>query len=218
MQSNLESIGQKKPTFIEEARRRQIVETAIQTIAAHGYSQASLAEIAKKAGISKGVISYYFDGKDELIEEILRSLLRKPAEFVKERVASAETALEKLSAYVAANFEFMKAHRVGYVALVALWGQRYGAGEESSLNAEAYEPSRHYLAHILEEGRRTGEMRPLPVRATASLVQAAIDGVMLQWVFDEKAVDLDMARDEVIEMLTRHVAPVTQEGSEGERK
>ncbi len=212
MQSNIESIGQKKPSFIEEARRRQIVETAIETIAAHGYSQASLAEIAKKAGISKGVISYHFDGKEELLDEILRSLLRKPAEFVKERVDSAGTALEKLGAYVAANFEFMKSHRVGYVALVALWGQRYGAGDESSLNAEAYEPSRHYLAHILEEGRKTGEMRPLPVRTTASLVQAAIDGVMLQWVFDEESIDLDVARDEVTEMLTRHVAPERNEG------
>jgi AcrR family transcriptional regulator len=212
MQSNLESVGQKKPSFIEEARRRQIVETAIETIATHGYSQASLAEIAKKAGISKGVISYHFDGKEELLDEILRSLLRKPAEFVKERVDSAGTALEKLRAYVAANFEFMKSHRVGYVALVALWGQRYGAGDESSLNAEAYEPSRHYLAHILEEGRKTGEMRPLPVRTTASLVQAAIDGVMLQWVFDEDSIDLDVARDEVTEMLTRHVAPEIDEG------
>ena len=208
MQSNLGTAGQRKPSFIEEARRRQIVETAIQTIATQGYSQASLSEIAKKAGISKGVISYHFRGKEELIEEILRSLQKKPAEFVKERVASAGTALEKLAAYVAANFEFMKAHRVGYVALVALWGQRYGAFEESSLNAEAYEPSRHYLAHILEEGRKTGEMRPLPVRTTASLVQAAIDGVMLQWVFDEKSIDLDVACDEVTEMLTRHVAPV----------
>jgi AcrR family transcriptional regulator len=207
MQSNLESVGQKKPSFIEEARRRQIVEIAIQTIASQGYSQASLAEIAKKAGISKGVISYHFDGKGELFEEILRSLLRKPAEFVKARVASAGTALEKLRAYVTANFEFMKDHRVGYVALVALWGQRYGAVDESSLNADAYEPSRHYLAHILEEGRKTGEMRPLPVRTTASLVQGAIDGIMLQWVFDENAIDLDVARDEVIEMLTRHVAP-----------
>lgn len=202
MQSNLRSVGQRR-SFIEEKRRSQIVDIAIQTIATQGFSQASLAEIAKEAGISKGVISYHFDGKEELVEEILRSLLRKPAEFVKERVARAETPLEKLRAYIEANFDFMKANRVGYVALVDLWGQRDSG--HNSLNADAYEPSRHYLAHILEEGQESGAMRSFPVMPTASLIQGAIDGVMLQWVFDEKAIDPDVARDEVVRMVLRHV-------------
>lgn len=203
MQSNLKSVGQRRPSFIEEKRRTQIVDIAIETIATQGFSQASLAEIAKKAGISKGVISYHFDGKEELVEEILRSLMRKPADFVKERVSRAAAAAEKLRAYVEANFDFMKANRVGYVALVDLWGQRDSG--RNSLNADAYEPSRHYLAHILEEGQRRGEMRAFPVMATASLIQGAIDGVMLQWVLDEKAVDLDVARDEVVKMVLCHV-------------
>ena len=203
MESNLKSIGQRRPSFIEEKRRSQIVEIAIQTIATQGFSQASLAEIAKKAGISKGVISYHFDGKEDLVEEILRSLLRKPAEFVKERVSRAETALEKLRAYIEANFEFMKLNRVGYVALVDLWGQR--DGRHNSLNVDAYEPSRHYLAHILEEGQRTGKMRAFPLVPTASLIQGAIDGVMLQWVLHEKSIDLDTARDEVVKMILSHV-------------
>jgi len=203
VQSNLKSVGQRRPSFIEEKRRTQIVDIAIETIATQGFSQASLAEIAKKAGISKGVISYHFDGKEELVEEILRSLMRKPADFVKERVSRAAAAAEKLRAYVEANFDFMKANRVGYVALVDLWGQRDSG--RNSLNADAYEPSRHYLAHILEEGQRRGEMRAFPVMATASLIQGAIDGVMLQWVLDEKAVDLDVARDEVVKMVLCHV-------------
>jgi BetI-type transcriptional repressor, C-terminal len=131
---------------------------------------------------------------------------------VKDRVARETTALAKLRAYVAANFEFMKAHRVGYVALVDLWGQRDAAGERNPLNADAYEPSRHYLAHILEEGRKTGELRAVPVRTTASILQAAIDGVMLQWVFDENAIDLDVARDEVTEMVTSYVKPLAEKG------
>jgi AcrR family transcriptional regulator len=192
VQPNLRSVGQRRPSFIEEKRRSQIVEIAIQTIATQGFSQAS----------------FHFDGKEDLVEEILRSLLRKPAEFVKERVSLAETALEKLRAYIEANFEFMRMNRVGYVALVDLWGQRDGG--HNSLNADAYEPSRHYLAHILEEGQRTGEMRALPVMPTASLIQGAIDGVMLQWVLDEKAIDLDVARDEVVRMVSHHVQGETK--------
>ncbi|MFQ5788891.1 MAG: TetR/AcrR family transcriptional regulator [Acidobacteriota bacterium] len=207
MRINSQPAGQnrKRPTFIEEARRRQIVKTAIETIAARGFSQASLAEIARKAGISKGVISYHFAGKEELIEEILACLLWEPAEFIKERVNRCESALDKLRAYVEANFEFMESHRDNYVALVDLWGRRGGSVDHDHFNAEAYEPSRRYLGRILDMGKETGEFRSLPLLTTASLIQASIDGVMLQWVFDEGAIDLRASRDELVEMWSDYV-------------
>ena len=207
MRSNLRPVGQKspqKPSFIEGARRRQIVATAIETIATEGFSQASLAQIARKAGISKGVISYHFAGKEELVDEILASLLREPATFIKERVSHCDSALDKLRAYVEANLEFMETHRHHYVALVDLWGRR-GAGDHNPFNADAYEPSRHYLGHILEAGQQSGELRSVPVKTAASLIQGAIDGVMLQWVFDAEAVDLKSSREEILEMMTRYV-------------
>jgi AcrR family transcriptional regulator len=212
MRPNIGTVRQRKPTFIEEARRRQIVDTAIQTIATRGFSQTSLAEIARDAGISKGVISYHFSGKEELIEEILRSLLREPAEFVKERVNRAEGALEKLGAYVGANFEYMASHREEYVALVELWGLRGDHLDHGKLDAEAYEPSRHYLGRILEDGIEAGEIRPLPLETTASLIQATIDGLMLQWVLDETAIDLGAACEQVVEMIMQHVSPRTGPG------
>jgi AcrR family transcriptional regulator len=204
MRSDSETGGQGRPSFIEEARRRQIVDTAIRTIATRGYSQASLAEIAREAGISKGVISYHFEGKTELIQEILSRLLREPAEFIKRRVDSRERALDKLRAYVTANFEFMKTHRDHYVALVDLWESR-GSADANRFSAEAYEPSRTYLSRILESGEQSGEFRRMSHRTVASVIQAAIDGVMLQWVFDESAVDLDACRDQVLEMVTLYV-------------
>ena len=124
MRSDSDTAGQGKSSFIEEARRRQIVETAIRTIATRGYSQASLAEIARRAGISKGVISYHFEGKEELVAEILSRLLREPTDFIKNRVDAADRAMDRLRAYVTANFEFMKTHRDNYVALVDLWESR----------------------------------------------------------------------------------------------
>ncbi len=205
MGSDFKPAGTRPVSFIEEARRSQIVETAIRTIAHHGISQASLAEIAREAGCSKGVISYHFNGKEELIEEILSYLLREPAEYIKERVSRAETTLGKLRAYVEANFEFMQTHRDGYVALVDLWGSRGANRDKNRFNAEAYEPSRHYLANILEAGRKTGELRELSALTTASLIQAAIDGIMIQWVFDPEAIDLKPCSNEIVEMVSRHV-------------
>ena len=58
--------GGENRTFIETARRAQIVAAAIDTIADVGYAQASFARIAERLGISRGLISYHFTGKDEI--------------------------------------------------------------------------------------------------------------------------------------------------------
>jgi len=223
MRSNSQPGRQARSSFIEEARRRQIVETAIRTIARRGYSHASLAEIAREAGISKGVISYHFEGKDDLIEAILARLLREPAEFIKKRVDACDTALAKLQAYIRANFEFMQANRTGYVALVDLWESRDSSRGRNQFNADAYEPSRRYLSRILEAGQRQGEFRRLEPHTAASVIQASIDGVMLQWVFDERAIDLDACREEILAMISRNLSASTTSagepvgsGSEGE--
>ncbi|MDX1389276.1 MAG: TetR family transcriptional regulator, partial [Acidobacteriota bacterium] len=165
-------------SFIEEARRKQIVDKAIVIIAHRGYSQASLSEIARAVGCSKGVISYHFEGKEELVEEILSRLLREPAAFIKERVDAEKTALDKLRAYVEANFEYMQDHRDHYVALVDLWGSRGWSEGRNRFDADAYGPSRTYLSHIFELGENTGQLRELPKNTMASVVQAVIDGVM----------------------------------------
>ncbi|MED3728967.1 TetR/AcrR family transcriptional regulator [Priestia endophytica] len=46
------------------------MECAIKTIAKVGYAQVSLGKISKRAKISKGVISYYFANKEELLEQV----------------------------------------------------------------------------------------------------------------------------------------------------
>ena len=108
MRSNSRLNGQRSESFIEKARRKQIVDTAIRTIASRGYSQTSLAEIAREAGISKGVISYHFEGKGDLVEEILARLMQEPADYIKRLVDVQAAAADKLRAYIAANFEFAK--------------------------------------------------------------------------------------------------------------
>ncbi len=206
MRSDSDMGGQPAPkTFVEEARRRQIVDTAIGIIADRGMSSASLAEIAKGVGCSKGVISYHFAGKDELIEEILSRLLREPAEFIKARVDACHRAADKLRAYVQGNFDFMRDHRNHYLALVELWGKRSSPLGHNRFNSDVYEPSRKYLTRILEAGQAAGEIRDLALSTMSSVIQGTIDGVMLQWVFDATAVDLDAAVTEIVDMIGTHV-------------
>src|SRR3954463_11785967 len=54
----------------ENAKRRQILEGARQVFLARGFDGASMGEIAKVAGVSKGTLYVYFDSKETLFEAL----------------------------------------------------------------------------------------------------------------------------------------------------
>ena len=59
------------PEAEDNAKRRQIVEGARSIFMAHGFDAASMGEIAKTAGVSKGTLYVYFKDKDELFKAII---------------------------------------------------------------------------------------------------------------------------------------------------
>src|SRR4029077_15894854 len=55
----------------ESAKRRQIMEGAREVFLAQGFDAATMGEIARKAGVSKGTLYVYFDSKERLFEPLL---------------------------------------------------------------------------------------------------------------------------------------------------
>src|SRR3954453_7158702 len=62
------------------AKHRQILEGARQIFLAHGFYGASMGEIAKAAGVSKGTLYVYFDSKEALFEALIVEERRSLAE------------------------------------------------------------------------------------------------------------------------------------------
>ena len=56
---------------IREARRKEILDTAMELFAIEGFDKTSISKIAQKAGISKGLLYNYFSGKEDLIKTII---------------------------------------------------------------------------------------------------------------------------------------------------
>jgi AcrR family transcriptional regulator len=58
-------------TEIREERKMQIKEVALEIIFEEGYQNTSISKIAKRAGISKGLMYNYYKSKEEMIREII---------------------------------------------------------------------------------------------------------------------------------------------------
>jgi AcrR family transcriptional regulator len=64
----------------DSAKHRQIIEGARQVFMAQGFDAASMNEIARVAGVSKGTLYVYFQNKEELFEAIVGQECREQGE------------------------------------------------------------------------------------------------------------------------------------------
>src|ERR1700733_12752002 len=60
--------GEMPRPHVEEERRQQILEATWHVIAVSGFRSLRLSDVAKRAGISSGMIHYYFDTKRDLLK------------------------------------------------------------------------------------------------------------------------------------------------------
>src|ERR1700761_8512587 len=103
--------GRPARTFTEVARRAQIVGCAADVIAETGYARASMAEIARRAGIAKSVISYHFADKNELMQELISTAVRAFLEFMEPLLARETSADGKIRTYLTGSAEYMVRYR-----------------------------------------------------------------------------------------------------------
>ena len=71
---------------IRSIRQEQIVEAAVAVIAEQGIQHLSLSEIEKKAGMSRGQLTYYFPAKEDIFLAVFDRLLQ----LIYERIAEPE--------------------------------------------------------------------------------------------------------------------------------
>jgi AcrR family transcriptional regulator len=170
--------GPARRSFIEEARRAQIVGCAIETIAELGYVQASLARIAQRAGISKGVIGYHFAGKDELLGEVVRDVLAQAEAYMRPRMEGHSTGRDTLRAYIESNLGFMSEYRSHVIAVAEIARNARRADGSRSFDPAVLDAAAGWLAQLLAGYQKVGEFRSdFDPAAVAGAIRAAIDAV-----------------------------------------
>lgn len=167
-------------TFTEEARRAQIIQCTIDTIADVGYARASLAEIAKRAGISKGVISYHFAGKDELIECVVHHVYNRGAAEITPFLKRQPTVAATLRIYITWNIKFIRDHPREVAALADIFVNYRTPDGKLRYGMHTDEPLLAPLRELFEAGQRSGEFREFAPAAMARVLRTAIDSTTPQ--------------------------------------
>ncbi|GAA5188178.1 TetR family transcriptional regulator [Rugosimonospora acidiphila] len=145
---------------------------AIEVLATSGYGSSSLAAIAGHLGISKGIISYHFAGKAELLQEVVQTVLRRAEEAMTPAVQGAPSYTEALRRYITANLAFISAARPAVLAMTeVLTNDRAMRGAFGRSQQEAVAA----LEALIQGGVDAGEFDRVPARAAAVALRASID-------------------------------------------
>ena len=191
-------------TFIETARRAQIVAAAIDTIADAGYPQASFARIAERVGISRGLISYHFAGKDDLIKQVVHDVVERGVAYMRPRIIAESTGPAMLGAYIASNLEFMREHRKDMIAILEI--TRSADGRRIFQDDPHVTDAVRALEHLLSGFQTAGQLRPdFDPYLVAIAIRAAIDAVPSRLALDPEFDIDDYARQiaTIFDLATR---------------
>ncbi|WP_191906660.1 TetR/AcrR family transcriptional regulator [Microbacterium lushaniae] len=204
MRTNEEGSSEAGGTFAGRARRDQIERSAAEVLAEVGYAAASVARIAEHAGVSKGVITYHFASKDEILRRVALRLFRECAAHIAANTSGATTPAERLRAAISAELEFFSSRRVEFRAMAEVMANHRDtrfAREFDHVSATESEA----LAELLAEGQTRGDFRPFDVGEVAHLILAAKNAVLDRWAAEETS-DLASATATLLDFVTSAVS------------
>ncbi|WP_106753991.1 transcriptional regulator BetI [Pannonibacter carbonis] len=173
---------------MEAERRRSLIAATVDAIHEQGYCDVTIAQIARKAGVSGGLAHHYFGSKDQLLAATMRHLLHELGEGIRARLAEAHTPRARLSAIIAGNFETGQFRE----AVIAAWLAFYS---QARTNPASQRLLRIYSARLVSN--LTHSLRsflPLPdAQLVAEGTASMIDGVWIRRALKEAPPDPEAA-------------------------
>jgi TetR/AcrR family fatty acid metabolism transcriptional regulator len=180
---------------IEETRREVIVESAMRLILKNGYDRTTLDHVAAQAGVSKGLISYYFPNKDALFLAVLERILTRLRADLETCYRAHLPARERLRLNLKNLFGSEKRARQYYTVLIDFLARAPREKEIGGYTETIYQTVLTYVEWTIIDGVRAGEFRDVDPHVAASMLVAMMEGLVLQWLFNREGVSLAEAYD-----------------------
>jgi AcrR family transcriptional regulator len=181
--TGVETRADERPLSGDKVQR--IVDAMRTCIASRGIAGATFEHVSREAGVSRGLLHYYFGTKERLLIEVLRGDAQVRIAAFDAPLAAAKTGEEFVDVLVSGADEILRSDPGFYVLIYELFAAGRQNPEIRTELAQVYEGSRRHVAEIL---RRKEEEGVLSLRfdpeMTITFMFGAADGVALQRLTD----------------------------------
>ncbi|MBP5855723.1 transcriptional regulator BetI [Marivibrio halodurans] len=180
---------------VREARRRELIEATISSIAKRGLSGTTLNSVTEEAGLSHGTVNFHFVSKEALYAETLRALADEHQVHWQGALDQAgPDPAERLSAVVAADFAPAVCSRRKVAVWFAFWGQARHRPTYLAIQSAHDDHRRERLENLCADLAAAGGYDEIVPKVAARNLEAVIDGLWLQVLLYPK----EMKREEAL--------------------
>ena len=197
--------GQSPPkTFTQRKRRDQLVDCAIDALAELGFQGTSVAEVARRAGVSKGVVTYHFAAKDDLMFAAVAEIFDSVKEFLEDRLGG--TSPERFVAdYINAWVAYYQARTRYVLAIREIWGNFRDDSGHQHFGSQALAGELGVVQQVLESGQANDSLGKFDARVMAVTMKASLDALLNQLATDPE-LDLEAYGAELVTLFERATA------------
>jgi AcrR family transcriptional regulator len=172
------------PRKLEGDKAQRIVAAMRASVATRGAAGSTFDHVAREAGVSRGLLHYYFGSKERLLVEVVRRDCDDRIQRMDERLAGAGSVDEVMQALVIGLEEFLGEPGSQAIIYEMLSASRRSEEIRAEL-AELYRRWRGHMAAALQEKERAGVVAlQAPPEAVASMRLSLGDGFGIQVITD----------------------------------
>lgn len=181
-----------------EIRKPQLINATMEAVNDVGLHKASVAMIAKYAGVSPAIINHYFGGKDGLLEETMRAVLKELSAAISDRLKKVErdNVLERLIAVVEGNFDPKQLDGKVVKTWLTFWSHSMHKPQLNRLQRVNEQRLLSYLRYELKQVVSHDEAAFI-----AQGVAALIDGIWLRGALSPDGIDKELAEHLILDYL-----------------
>ncbi len=176
-----------------------IVNSASKYFSKFGFHKTTMDEIAKHIHKAKGVLYYYFKGKEELFNEVLKQELNAVKIELKKIVDAENDSLITLKEYTLTRLRLLHRAVNYHETLKADFFEKYLFVKDVREDFAAFE--RDQLTKILERGKNEGFLDFTNINSTINIFMMVINGIEIPLYLQEKYSEYESTIDELSSMI-----------------
>ena len=182
-------MNERNKSDIINQRRSQLIRAAYKVVGQKGYYDFTIRDIAREAGLSTGLVHYYFKNKEDLLLNLLKEMNANLKHYLNKALTVLEDPRDKLLAFCDQAFDLLDKEKAYFYVLIDFWAQMNHNKRIRQANVKLFQSYRDEIAAILKEGAAKGLFIVADVKLTSVIIISLIQGTIIQYVIDNGAFD-----------------------------
>ncbi|MBK7894264.1 MAG: TetR/AcrR family transcriptional regulator [Anaerolineaceae bacterium] len=185
----------------EHESKAHILATALAVFAEKGFAKASMNDVVRASGLSKGGVYWHFKSKDALITAIFDHFFVEQLALLDGMLAGEGTAVAKLTQLATVTGQSVAAMASQFPSPLEFYAL---AAREAGLQTTLQTHFQNYkakIAALVEQGLGDGEFRSVDSQTTATTIIALFEGVLLIWAVSPELVNLETQVETAVQLL-----------------